>query len=82
MSELPGSRSAHKDARRGEGKRPARPRTTLNASAPLKRIMAMAAGGAPLDSAKIVSVGSIDVYFLSLLFKPDMAAFAPVSINC
>jgi hypothetical protein len=73
----------HKEALRGAGSRPTSPRTTSKAAGPLIRIIPIAAGGAPLDSAKIVSGECIkNRYFLSLLFKPDIAALAPVSINC
>lgn len=43
------------DARRGVGNRPVSRFTAVNALGPLIRSIAIAAGGAPLDNAKIVS---------------------------
>jgi hypothetical protein len=53
-----------KDALRGGGTRPHRPRNMSKAAGPLIRMMAIAAGGAPLDSAKIVSA----LFITKLLF--------------
>jgi hypothetical protein len=64
-----GARSLHTDARRGGGTRPARPRNISNAAGPLTRIMAIAAGGAPLDSAKIVSAGVVMKLFFVVLVQ-------------
>ena len=65
-SVFPGNRRTFKDACRGRGSFPARPRTTSKATLPLIRMMAIAAGGAPLDSAKIVSAECI--YSLFFVF--------------
>src|SRR5690349_8458279 len=49
------SRSRCRLARRGAGRRPASTRSASPAAGPLIRITPIAAGGAPLDSAKMVS---------------------------
>ena len=58
-SPLSGCRSSASDALRGIGTRPASVCTATNAAGPLIRTIAIAAGGTPLDSAKIVSAALI-----------------------
>lgn len=66
------SLSVLNDARRGSGSDPASFRTASPASGPLIRITAIAQGGVPLDTAKIVSV---------ILFAPSARFSAQLDLS-